>query len=148
MASTPSILRPLFLLAALALLSTAAPFNQNEPPVPVWPPPIINGTIPEKDEFYKAPLGFEKAAAGSILRYRRVPGSLTIDNNVTVNVQSAWQLQYRTQNSVGNPEASIVTVIVPHNPRSENLFMYSYYTVCTLRPPVGRNHFTNLCSNL
>jgi hypothetical protein len=132
MASTATILRLLSLLAALTLLSTAAPLNQDVTPAPVWPPPLINGTLPENDEFYKAPPGFEKAAPGSILRYRRVPGSLTVDNNVTVNVQASWQLQYRTQNSVGAPEASIVTVLIPHNPRSENLFMYSYYTVCNL----------------
>jgi hypothetical protein len=129
-----TLLRLVFLLGALVCLSTAAPLTQVEANPPVWPPPVKNGTLPEKDEFYKAPPGFEKAAPGTILRSRRVPGTLSLDNNsTTVNVQSAWQLQYRTQNSVGTPQASVVTVLIPYNARPGNLHMYSWYTVRTLQ---------------
>jgi hypothetical protein len=136
-----TFLRLMLLLAALLWLSIAAPLSHGEPSPVVWPPPVINSTLPDNDEFYKAPPGFEKAAAGTILRFRRVPGTLTLDNNITVNVQAAWQLQYRTQNSVGQPEASIVTVLVPYNARPGNVFMYSYFTVCFLL--LGKNKAPN-----
>jgi hypothetical protein len=133
MASRVIFARVVFLLAALIIcFSTAAPVVRDEPPPLVWPPLVKNGTLPEKDDFYKAPPGFEKAAAGTILRSRRVPGTISIENNIPLNVQAAWQLQYRTQNSVGQPDTSIVTVLVPHNAKPGNLFMYAYYTVCTL----------------
>jgi hypothetical protein len=140
MASMATFSRFMFLLAFLLCLSVAVPLQQEELPTIVWPPPVKNGTLPEKDDFYKAPAGFEKAAAGTILRYRRVPGTLAMDNNITVNVQAAWQLQYRTQNSVGDPEASIVTVLVPRNHRPGNLFMYAYYTVCSLHLRLENQH--------
>jgi hypothetical protein len=120
-----------FLLALLSGLSIAAPLTNGEPASAAWPPPVKNGTLPENDEFYKPPPGFEKAAAGTILRFRQVPGTVAIDNKIKLNVKAAWQLQYRTQNSVGNPEASIVTVLVPFNARPGNVFMYSHYTVRT-----------------
>jgi hypothetical protein len=140
MVSSTTLVQVVFLFAALICPSTAAPVFHNDPPLLVWPPPVKNGTLPENDDFYKAPPGFEKAAAGTILRSRRVPGSITIENSIPINVQAAWQLQYRTQNSVGNPEASIVTVLVPHNAKPGNVFMYAYYTVCTLHLSEKKGH--------
>jgi hypothetical protein len=119
-----SISRFLFVLLALVCLSTAAPLS------PTDTKPLAKGVIPpDDDEFYRAPQGFEKAALGSILRHRPVPNPLSVDNKTPINIKAAWQVQYRTQNSVGEPEASVVTVLVPHNPRPGHLHVYAYYTV-------------------
>lgn len=81
------------------------------------------------DAFYKAPRGFESAKPGTILNYRRVPNPITIDNINPINLQGAWQLLYRTQNSVGEPIATVVTVLVPFNAKSGNLFAESFFAV-------------------
>jgi hypothetical protein len=120
-----SVSRLLLILTALISLSIAAPLTQD-----VSTLSSSNITFPDDDEFYRAPSGYEKAALGSILRHRPVPNPLSIDNKTPLQLKSAWQIQYRTQNSVGDPEASIVTVLVPHNARPSHLFIYAYYTVC------------------
>lgn len=84
---------------------------------------------PEIDDFYKPPSGFESTALGSILRHRPVPRPISLDNKTPVKVEAAWQLLYRTQNAVGDPEATVVTVLVPHNAKKNNLFVYSYFSV-------------------
>jgi hypothetical protein len=84
---------------------------------------------PEIDGFYKPPPGYESAALGSILRHRPVPRPISLDNATPVKVEAAWQLLYRTQNAVGDPEATVVTVLVPHNAKKNNLFVYSYFSV-------------------
>jgi hypothetical protein len=85
---------------------------------------------PNEDAFYKPPQGYESAALGSILRYRPIPNPFSFNNKTGINLKSAWQIQYRTQNSVGQPEASIVTILVPYNPKPQHLFAYAYITVC------------------
>ena len=85
---------------------------------------------PNADPFYQPPSGYESAAPGTILRYRKTPHGITLDDTEAVQVQASWQVLYKTQNSVGNPEATVVTIIVPHNPKKDNLFTYSYVTVC------------------
>jgi hypothetical protein len=126
-----SFSRFLFILIALVCLSTTAPLSPED-----TTPSIRTRTVtpPDDDEFYKAPPGFEKAARGSILRYRPVPNPLSVNNKDSINLKAAWQIQYRTQNSVGEPEASIVTVLVPHNARPAHLQVYAYYTVSTVLP--------------
>jgi hypothetical protein len=85
---------------------------------------------PNEDDFYKPPPGFESKAHGSILRYRPVPNPISLDNKTAMYLKAAWQIQYRTQNSVGEPEAAIVTVLVPHNAKPQHLFTYHYISVC------------------
>jgi hypothetical protein len=81
------------------------------------------------DWFYKAPVGFEKAAPGSILRYRRVPRPISLTSITPILPKGAWQIQYRTQNSLGEPEASIVTVLEPFNAKRGNLFAQGFFVV-------------------
>jgi hypothetical protein len=87
--------------------------------------------LPDEDDFYKPPPGYESAAPGSILRYRPVPNGISLNNKTPIWTKAAWQLLYRTQNSVGEPEASVVTVIIPYNVKRSNLFVYAYTSVCT-----------------
>lgn len=86
--------------------------------------------LPDEDDFYKPPLGFEKQAVGSILRSRTTPNSITLNNIDAIRVKESWQLLYRTQNSVEEPTATVVTVIVPYRAKPNHLFSYSYFSVC------------------
>jgi hypothetical protein len=81
------------------------------------------------DSFYKAPLGFERAAPGSILNYRPVPRPIAYTDATPIRPKAAWQIQYRTQNSVGEPEASVVTVLEPFNAKPGNLFAEAFLVV-------------------
>ncbi|KAF2427791.1 LIP-domain-containing protein [Tothia fuscella] len=83
----------------------------------------------KQDDFYKPPTGFETKPPGTILQYRPVPGNLTFDNKKPVFPKAAWQLLYRTQNSVGAPIANIVTVLVPYNAKKTNLFVYDWFSL-------------------
>ncbi|KAE9972124.1 hypothetical protein EG328_000189 [Venturia inaequalis] len=84
--------------------------------------------LPDEDDFYKPPLGFEKQAVGSILRSRTTPNSITLNNIDAIRVKESWQLLYRTQNSVEEPTATVVTVIVPYRAKPNHLFSYSYFS--------------------
>jgi hypothetical protein len=86
--------------------------------------------LPDEDDFYKPPPGFEKTPVGSILRHRPVPNPITLNNVDPIKVRSAWQLLYRTQNSVEEPTATVVTVIVPYRAKPDHLFSYAYFSVC------------------
>lgn len=118
MASITLILQRLLLLISVFNFVIAAPTNTSS----TIEPPYI-------DDFYKPPSGYESAAPGSILRHRAVPNPISLDNKTPIKVEAAWQLLYRTQNSVGDPEATVVTVLVPHNAKRNNLFIYSYFSV-------------------
>jgi hypothetical protein len=89
---------------------------------------------PDEDPFYKPPKGFESAALGSILRYRPAPRSITLDNKRPIRPKDAWQILYKTQNSVNEPEATVVTLLVPFKAKQDNLFVYHcsrYVTSCS-----------------
>jgi hypothetical protein len=85
--------------------------------------------VPDEDDFYKPPPGYESAAPGTILRHRPAPNPITLDNKTPLNIKAAWQLQYRTQDSTGKPEATVVTLLVPHHAKPNNLFHYSFFSV-------------------
>jgi hypothetical protein len=85
--------------------------------------------VSETDWFYEAPNGFEKAAPGTILRYRQTPRPIGI-NNTAVEVGDAWQILYRTQDAEGLPEATLLTILKPKQPRPRgNLWVESYFSV-------------------
>jgi hypothetical protein len=98
----------------------------------VLPPSSPDPASPLNDEFFKPPTGFEKTPLGTILRYRKVPKPIKLIHILplpALDPGAAWQVLYRTQNSVGKPEANIVTILVPHKPKTNNLFTISYFTV-------------------
>jgi hypothetical protein len=83
----------------------------------------------EMDWFYDAPAGFEKTALGTILRYRRTPRPIGI-NDTAVEVGDAWQILYRTQDAEGQPEATVLTILKPKQPKTRgNLWVESYFSV-------------------
>jgi hypothetical protein len=88
----------------------------------------------EIDWFYEAPDGFEKAAPGTILRHRKTPRPIGI-NGTTVEVGDAWQILFRTQDAEGQPEATVLTILKPKQPKARgNLWVESYFSVSTSTP--------------
>src|ERR1700712_5880298 len=71
----------------------------------------------EMDSFYEAPNGFEKEALGAILKYRKTPRPIGI-NDTAVEVGDAWQVLYRTQDAEGQPEATVLTILKPKQPKA------------------------------
>lgn len=125
---------------------------------PGLPAPAKNSTVgvigmnravtpPSQDPFYTPPSGYESSAPGTILRSRPVPNPLTLDNITPINVKGAWQLLYRTQNSLGDPEATVVTVIEPNNAKPNHLFSYQYFVDSAdpaCNPSLAIQQFTRL----
>jgi hypothetical protein len=87
--------------------------------------------LPNDDAFYTPVTGFEAAKPGQILSYRKVPNPITLDNKNPVVPKSAWQINYRTQNSVGEPEQTMVTILEPFNAKPDALFVYQFFSVGT-----------------
>jgi hypothetical protein len=87
--------------------------------------------LAEMDGFYDAPSGFEKEALGTILKYRKTPRPIGI-NDTAVEVGDAWQILYRTQDAEGQPEATVLTILKPKRPKTRgNLWVESYFSVST-----------------
>jgi len=85
--------------------------------------------MPANDEWYRPKPGYEQKKPGDILKWRQVPRGLSVDNKHAVKLKAAYQLQYRTTNSVGGPDATIVTVLAPYNAKNDSLFMYHWFSV-------------------
>ncbi|KAF2397903.1 LIP-domain-containing protein [Trichodelitschia bisporula] len=84
--------------------------------------------LPDDDPFYHAPSTFIDNPPGTILRHRVLPGNITLDNKNPIKPKAAWQLLYRSQNSVGAPSVNVVTVIEPFNAKPKDLLSYSYFS--------------------
>jgi hypothetical protein len=140
----PSIL--LLCASLLSLLSSTSaagsdwkvPFGNNEhvqlvPLSSVRRTSLAPGlvTFPDNDPFYKAPPGIAEAKPGAVLRTRRTPNGITFDNKKAINIKDAWQILYRTQDSLGHSEANVVTVLVPWKPKKDHHFSMAYFTVRT-----------------
>ena len=108
--------KPFFLLLQV-VLAAALPFS-----VRVWDRSAL--LQPSEDPFYTPPTGYESSAPGTILRSRAIPGTLAIDSILPINVQAAYQLLYRTTDSLGNPQATVTTIIVPHRADPKKLLSY------------------------
>lgn len=71
---------------------------------------------PSQDPFHTAQAGFESALPGTILRLRPAPGNLTA---VIGNCSSAYNILYRTTNSLYKPTWAVTTLYVPSIPSSQ-----------------------------
>jgi hypothetical protein len=92
----------------------------------IWASPIaVNGPVPPtQDPFYQPPLGYEKTAPGTILRYRSPPFPIAALGFAKSNLESAYQVLYRTSDTFGNPIATMTTILVPHNANFSKLHSY------------------------
>lgn len=84
--------------------------------------------LPGNDTWYAAPSGYESQPLGAILKNRTVPSPVSITSISPIKIQLAIQLQYRTQNSVGDPIASVVTVLVPYSPDYTKLLVQAWFS--------------------
>ncbi len=112
---SPSFLLGGFVASLCMFLATASPFAKRDP------------LLPTEDPFYEAPAGYEDASPGAILRYRSPPSSFAAFGEIPVKLHSAWQIQYRTTDSQGNPEAAITTILIPNNANVSRLVSFQDY---------------------
>ncbi|CAO3690933.1 unnamed protein product [Umbelopsis ramanniana] len=104
------------------LLSVALLLSASSPVVAA---PLKRAAVqPENDAFYTPPSGYENAALGSILRTRPVPNSLAAFSLLPQNIAAAYQILYRTSDSSGNAQATVTTVIEPHNANASRVLSY------------------------
>jgi hypothetical protein len=115
--------------------------SPTKPPTkqPNQPSPVVEGTndvpwkvpdsMPARDEWYRPEPGYEEKKPGEVLKWRKVPRGLSIDNKNTIRIKGAWQVQYRTTNSLGGPDATVVTILAPRNAKKKKLFVYNWFSV-------------------
>ncbi|TVY22782.1 Lipase A [Lachnellula hyalina] len=83
-----------------------------------------NPTPPDLDPFYSTPPGLNVSSPGDILRYRPVPYPIAAFNTTVLNLAAAFHIQYRTTDSLGNPEAAMTTLLIPLNADPAKLLSY------------------------
>lgn len=66
---------------------------------------------PSKDPFYTAPIGYEAATPGTVLRVRSAPG---LAEGIT-NCSAAYNILYRTTSSNYKPAWAVTTLLVPNS---------------------------------
>ncbi|KAI0885862.1 LIP-domain-containing protein [Annulohypoxylon maeteangense] len=74
------------------------------------PGPASQPVAPSQDPWYSAPIGFEAATPGTILRVRQAPGNLT---TVISSATSAYNILYRTTDSRYKPSWAVTTLFIP-----------------------------------
>ncbi|CCG25012.1 hypothetical protein CORT_0G03360 [Candida orthopsilosis Co 90-125] len=84
---------------------------------------VIAPVKPSQDKFYTPPDGYEDAEVGTILKYRKTPVPLSGIIN-EVHAQNSWQLLVRSEDTFGNPNAFVTTVIQPFNATSNKVVSY------------------------
>lgn len=111
-------MRPL--LAVGSLLATAA--FTFAAPSPLIPRAILK---PSEDPFYQPPTNLASLQPGEIIRSRTTPGPIGAAQQYTsINIQTSYQLLYRTTDALGNASAAACTIIIPHNPSYDKVLAY------------------------
>lgn len=78
---------------------------------------------PSEDPFYSAPQGFESKSPGDVLRHRQMNnlfGILVIPEKI----KSVHQFLIRSEDSFGEPIATVTTIFEPHNADPSKLLSY------------------------
>ncbi|MCP8718812.1 MAG: lipase family protein [Asgard group archaeon] len=87
---------------------------------------ILFPAKPSNDLFYNAPAGYENAKVGDILQHRSTPKPIT-GAFFPSKVQNSWQLLVRSEDSFGNPNVLVTTVLQPFNADSSKVVSYQAY---------------------
>ncbi|KAI5963195.1 uncharacterized protein KGF55_002987 [Candida pseudojiufengensis] len=81
---------------------------------------------PSEDDFYTPPIGFENAEVGDILKFRETPSQIKFIL-FPLNIKNSWQLLVRSEDSFGNPNAIVTTVMEPHNADPNKVLSYQTF---------------------
>ncbi|ODV80340.1 LIP-domain-containing protein [Suhomyces tanzawaensis NRRL Y-17324] len=86
---------------------------------------ITQGNIsrPDEDPFYIPKEGYEKLKLGEVINYRKLTQPLGI-LYFEMKVESTYQFLVRSEDSFGNPNAIVTTVMVPHNADPSKILSY------------------------
>ncbi|MFE5286225.1 lipase family protein [Nocardia sp. NPDC056611] len=88
---------------AVAAAATAGPVSAQQPPV------VAVSVVPDQDPFYAAPSDIGSLGNGQVVAGREIRTTLPVPVR-------AWQVSYRTNDSHGNAELGITTLLVPTAP--------------------------------
>ncbi|KAI8081466.1 secretory lipase family protein [Halteromyces radiatus] len=82
--------------------------------------------LPSMDPFYILPSGYERTKPGTILRSRKLPRhpEQTLPA-FPQNIRGAYQLLYRTTDALGQPTATVTTLMIPFNANPRKLVTYA-----------------------
>jgi hypothetical protein len=109
---------PLLLLRALATGLSAVYLLSQPAGAALLPPP------PADDPFYAAPANIASEKPGTVLRSREV--TVAAFAALPQKVQHAWQVLYRTTSAIGEPQATVTTLLVPFNASTAPVKLLSY----------------------
>jgi hypothetical protein len=70
----------------------------------------VTALPPKQDPWYMAPPNYELTAPGTVLRIREAPGNLA---SMAANCSMAYNILYRTTNSLYQPTWAVTTLFVP-----------------------------------
>ncbi|KAK4078903.1 hypothetical protein Trihar35433_8 [Trichoderma harzianum] len=70
---------------------------------------------PTEDDFYTVPPDVGNSPPGTILKHRIPPAPIAAFGLDPVNLQSSYQILYRTNDNFGNATATVATILIPHN---------------------------------
>lgn len=81
---------------------------------------------PTDDDFYEVPPNVSEYKAGDIIRWRPPPVQLR-SIVFPLNIKNAWQLQIRSEDSLGNPTAVVATIVEPYNADPTKLLSFQSF---------------------
>ncbi|KAM0253621.1 hypothetical protein ACHAQJ_007196 [Trichoderma viride] len=76
---------------------------------------------PSKDPFYAIPDNIETFSPGQIINHRKTPAPIVAYGWPPAHVQTAYQILYRTTNSLQRPTATVLTVLIPPDPEFDKV---------------------------
>lgn len=71
------------------------------------------GLLPSDDPFYAVPSNIASFLPGEIINHREPPSEISSYGWVPTHLKKAYQILYRTTNSLQQPTATVLTVLIP-----------------------------------
>ncbi|KAL2201861.1 LIP-domain-containing protein [Sarocladium strictum] len=81
-------------------------------------------TLPSDDGFYKVPQNIASFANGAVIRHRKTPNQIASLGKFPLNLASAHQILYKTMDSLDQPTATVLTVLIPHFADTRKILSY------------------------
>ncbi|KAI5956986.1 hypothetical protein KGF54_000605 [Candida jiufengensis] len=81
---------------------------------------------PTEDDFYIVPDDIENYKPGDIIRYRNTPAQLR-SIIFPINIKNSWQLLIRSEDSFGNPNAFVSTIMEPYDADPNKVISYQTF---------------------